>query len=49
MFKIGNVRNSYLYYSFGGTKSVYRGIRPVVSLKSDTQLKEGTNGSYDIK
>ena len=45
----GYVNRSSLYYSNGIVTSSSIGIRPVVSLKSDIQLGEGTNGSYDIK
>ena len=45
----GSVRNGSLYYSAGFVYSPGYGVRPVVSLKSDIQLGEGTDGSYDIK
>ena len=45
----GNVDHYYLYSSHGYVNNNGLGIRPVVSLKSDIELKEGTDGSYDLK
>ena len=45
----GYVRSHYLFNSYGRVYSPSLGVRPVVSLKSDIQLGEGTKGSYDIK
>ena len=47
--RIGQVHYYYLYYSFGTAGSRDSGVRPVVSLKADIELKEGTDGSYDLK
>ncbi len=45
----GYVNYYYLYNSYGYVYSPSYGVRPVVSLKSDIQLGEGTSGSYDLK
>ena len=44
----GSVNYYAWYYSYGNVTSCGREARPVVSLKSDIQLKEGTDGSYNI-
>ena len=44
----GNVNNGTLYDSCGGVHNFSFGVRPVVSLKAEIELKEGTDGSYDI-
>ena len=49
VYSYGNVYYDNLYGSYGRVNSPSRGVRPVVSLKSDIQLGEGTEGSYDIK
>ncbi len=45
----GYVNSLSLYASNGNVISTSYGVRPVVSLKSDIQLGEGTDGSYDLK
>jgi hypothetical protein len=46
----GCVNSDYLYTSMGCRYGNTRGVRPVVSLKSDIQLKEtGVNNTYDIQ
>ena len=45
----GSVNHINLYSSRGYVYSDGYGVRPVVSLKSDIQLGEGTSGSYDLK
>ena len=45
----GSVNSNTLYSSYGYVYSPSLGVRPVVSLKSDIQLGEGTSGSYDLK
>ena len=49
VFFYGSVTNYSLYSSNGFVTSSSYGVRPVVSLKSDIQLGEGTSGSYDLK
>ena len=46
----GGCVNGYgLYGSNGNAECTIHMVRPVVSLKSDIQLGEGTSGSYDLK
>ena len=46
----GGVDSRYLYCSYGDLGyDMSHGVRPVVSLKSDIQLKEEANGIYDLK
>ncbi len=49
VYSRGLVSNGSLYCSFGYADCYNYWVRPVVSLKSDIQLGEGTDGSYDIK
>ena len=47
---LGGIVSDYcLYYADGEVYISGYGVRPVVSLKPDIQLEEGTSGSYDIK
>ena len=47
---LGGIVSDYcLYYADGEVYISGYGVRPVVSLKPDIQLEEGTSGSYDLK
>ena len=48
IYSDGSISYNSLYYSTGGVTGPSSGVRPVVSLKAEIELKEGTDGSYDI-
>ena len=44
----GSVYTFTMYYSYGDVGNILRGVRPVVSLKTDIELEKQEDGSYNI-